>query len=305
MSAIRDVGALVVMGCSTIAAVSLIVARRSLPRSPLGVPLLAVLAAMLITHPFSIDRRYSAWMIILWAGFIGVHYGALQVPQRALRRVLRVVGWFLAVQILVEVAITHERASYLAGNANTLASWMLPLVFTAPMTDAWSVMSALATLATGSRGALLGVSVAFCAQKPISRWLLVLGALLGAVGLAFARPATTLHRLGTWTEAAEFALQRPLVGYGPGTYTELAVNEPYHPHADNLLLTVGAEQGLVGLVAWCFFIAAVARMCWGASAPVRWSILAIGVHQLVDLTVLWPWTGILTMTALALVGGDG
>jgi O-antigen ligase len=297
----RDVGALALMSCSIIGALGLIVARRSLPQSPLGLTLLAVLVAMLITHLTSIDRRYSAWMIILWTGFIAVHYVTLQLPQRTVRAGLRAVGWILAAQVLIEVAITQSRARYLAGNPNVLAAWLLPLLFTAPVTGAWSVASALATLATGSRGALLGVSVAFCAQKPISPWLLLVGGLLGAVLLAFARPSTTMNRLGTWTEAADLALERPVTGWGPRTYTELARNEPHHPHADNLMLTVAAEQGIVGLAAWAWLAASVAVLVRRSTAPARWSILAVAVHQMVDCTLFWPWAGILTMAALALV----
>jgi len=300
----RDIGALALMGCSTVGVLGLIVARRSLPRSPLGLPLLAVLVAMLITHLFSIDRRYSAWMIVLCAGFIAVHYMAMQIPETAMRTVLRVVGWLLAAQILVEVAITGDRAAYLSGNPNVTASWMLPLLFTAPVTNAWTVVSALATLTTGSRGALLGVSVAFCAQKAISSWALVLGGLVGAVVLALARPSTAMNRLGTWTEAAQFALERPIVGHGPGTYTELAVYEPYHPHADNLVLTIAAEQGIVGLAAWAYLAAAIAREGLRSKAPGASGLLAVGVHNLVDCTVFWPWAGIFTMAVLALIVRD-
>lgn len=300
---IRDVGALVVLGCSTIAALGLIVIRRSLPRSPLLAPLGGVLLAMLATHPTSIDRRYSAWMIVLWTGLMAVHLLATQIPAQTLRRSLRIVGWLLAAEIMIEAALMQDRARILAGNPNRLAAWILPLMFTAPVTGAWTVVSSLGLLATGSRGALLGVSVAFCAQKDVPWRAVAVGALLVGVALAFVRPSTTSNRLETWTEAAQLALERPVLGWGPGTYAELAVNEPHHPHADSLALTVAAEQGLVGLLAWSVLAVAVARVCRGSSAPARWGILAIGVHQLVDFTVLWPWAGILTMTALALVVG--
>jgi O-antigen ligase len=112
------------------------------------------------------------------------------------------------------------------------------------------------------------------------------------------------NRFGTWREAIELFLQRPLLGWGPGCYTLVAKNEPGHPHADNLLLTVAAEQGVVGLFAWLWLMVAALQMALQSRDPARFSLLGIAIHQLFDNTVFWPWPGMMLMLCLALVAKD-
>jgi O-antigen ligase len=71
------------------------------------------------------------------------------------------------------------------------------------------------------------------------------------------RPAIWRAAVGLWSE-------RPALGVGPGGYPVLAardgplsVSAPLHAHS--LLLTVGSEQGLVGLAALLGVIAAAVR----------------------------------------------
>lgn len=88
----------------------------------------------------------------------------------------------------------------------------------------------------------------------------------GVLGVLVARMRTFAHpgsnpeddRLAIWREAVRQITDRPVLGSGPGGYPQLArVSSGYDNvagtplHAHNLVLTIGAEQGLLGLAALC------------------------------------------------------
>ena len=121
------------------------------------------------------------------------------------------------------------------------------------------------------------------------------------IALAVARWATIENRLETWAEAGQLFLERPVVGWGPGSYPLLARADPGRPHADSLLLTIAAEQGLVGLVAWGWLAVWPARAVARSADPARLGLAASAVHNLVDNTTIWYWPGIAVAVTLAIV----
>jgi len=281
--------------------------RRALPATPLGLPLLLVLAALLVCHLFAVDRRYSSWRILVWCGYLAVFYLALAIPPRWVGWAASVLGWLVTLACVAEFVLTRQRVRLL-GNPNITAAWLLSLAYLMPSFWPWWWVGGGALLATGSRGALfalLGVTVAEYANlRAATPLLLILALCFVAI-----RPATVGRRLHTWKEAGRLFLARPLVGWGPGCYPVVARYEPLKDHADSFILTVAAETGLVGLAAWGWLFVTAARAAFPplSSPPLggieggrtRFGLAAWGIHNLVDDTLWWYWVGLCVMVCLA------
>ena len=123
----------------------------------------------------------------------------------------------------------------------------------------------------------------------MARWVLPVGlaAIVVAFGIVVAvRPATVRVRMEEARAAVAWFVQRPIFGWGPGATPSL-YNDAGIIHFDNGPLTVLAELGLVGLVAYGLLITNVAVKA--KPGPARWGLLAWAVHQLADDTLWWPW----------------
>jgi len=277
--------------------------------SPLDLPFLGVLVALLVCHPFALDRRYSAWRILVWCGYLAVFYLSLTVPRQWVTGAGRVVGCVVAVICIGEYIVTGQRVALLQGNPNIMAAWLLALFFLGQPSIALLGVMFPALAVTGCRGALAGMAGAVVTvgaapgRAPVTtRW-----AIVGLVVLALViwRPSTVTNRLENWQEAMVLFLRRPIVGWGPGGYTNLAHNEPEHPHADNALLTVAAEMGFVGLAAWLWVIVAAARLVTRSDDVARLGLVAWAIHNIIDDTLWWYWPGLTVMVNLAVVVRSG
>jgi len=180
-----------------------------------------------------------------------------------------------------------------AGTSLLIASLLgLTLFFAAPQRrwraiGAWAQIPIVAGLAaTASRGAWLGWLLGLVALLPIvSLWarerarsgvVLVLAALVvGGAALATQRTLTdrlasiasfeaNASRMQTWTRAIEMIEDRPLVGFGIGTfgYAFDAYRKPgdidrYPPFAHNYFLNSAAECGIPATVASIAFLGAM------------------------------------------------
>ena len=141
----------------------------------------------------------------------------------------------------IDGASVRMRVYGTLGNPNfvgVLMAMSLPLTAavhrqsTAPLrTRMWEgalALQAVALVATGSRGAVLGLAAAIVTYASL-RWsprvraalaaLVVFGA--GAIALSPARPidTTIAGRLHLWRVAAPHAVERPVAGWGPGAVT--------------------------------------------------------------------------------------
>ena len=274
--------------------------RRALPRTTLDPPLLAVTAALLVCNLFSVDRRYSSWRVLVWVGYLAVFYLALAVPRRWVGRAAAAIGWTVALVCVAEFVLTRQRARLL-GNPNITAAWLLSLAYLMPSFSFWPWwwVDGAALFATGSRGAFLGLMGATVVEHT---YLRAAAPLLLILALCFVavRPSTVRNRWRTWQEAGRLFLERPLVGWGPGCYPVANGYEPEKEHADNFILTVAAEMGLVGLAAWGWLLVAVGRLAARSEAQARFGLAAWGIHQLVDFTLWWPWVGLCVMVCLAI-----
>lgn len=187
-----------------------------------------------------------------------------------------------------------------------------------PFNANWLMLVALAC--TSSRGALLGLGVAallwiwprlrkydpwFSTHFGSIGWrpLLTLAAVAFTAILVGVRTDTVLSRMQHWLEALRLFAASPMLGWGPSNYINVS-RIPFQNHADSALLTILAEQGVVGLIALApLMVVIVLRWRTGGPILVRLMLLALLVQNLFDDTWLGPWPAMLLGLNLAVLWG--
>jgi O-antigen ligase len=180
------------------------------------------------------------------------------------------------------------------GHADYFANWLVIVAFfalalrTSEAASRWRliatitlVLAAFATVLSGTRSALLGllsgalVFVSIVRPRLDRKATLALAASIACLGLLYISPAgaklrARVHwslddarggaRLLLWRDSLHMAMQRPLLGYGPETFTtqfppfesvELAQAHPdfYQESPHNMLLDALVSQGIPGAIA--------------------------------------------------------
>jgi O-antigen ligase len=92
-------------------------------------------------------------------------------------------------------------------------------------------------------------------------------------------------------------LASPIYGHGTGSYLTLAGNGMATAH--NAALTIAAENGLIGLVAFGVWLYHTAAHVIRSVDPLRFNLLAFTVQQIVDDQWLHPVNAILIGIALS------
>jgi hypothetical protein len=167
------------------------------------------------------------------------------------------------------------RRPYGLEHPNLIAAQMLLLPF-----GVWSV----AVIVTQSRGAFLGLVTALIIRYVHGRWLIV-AAVIGAVliGLAiWVRPYTITDRLGILGEGVRCFLAHPLTGIGSGNFRTATTDGTIMYTAHNALITVAAENGLLGLVPLVGLLVSLFKQVSKSTHPARWGLLAFAIQQMVD-----------------------
>lgn len=187
---------------------------------------------------------------------------------------------------LLERAVTGARPgdSGLVGNPNITAG----AIILWPTLAAWVGAGALE-----SRGALLGLAAALIARLRIPVAWRVAGVALAGIallGLLMARPGTVQARVDSYEDAIILWAHRPATGWGPGAWQY--VSESGSIHADSAPLTTAAESGFAGLAGWLWLVVGLGALAVRGTHPVRYGLLAVLVHQLVDDTFIWPLTAL-------------
>ena len=212
-----------------------------------------------------------------------------------------------AVTILVATAgaLSLSRGAWMGAVAGVLALLVFLPAVRRPLRRAAAVMA-------GG----LALTAVFTAGSTVS----VLTARLGSIGSAADNPQD--FRPEVWATGLRVALDHPLLGVGPGQFSIASSNGTYplytfvadHPH--NLVLTVAAEHGLYGLIAFALvvgllvagFVAVVrAPQQHDDPSPARWcaigsaaGLLALGVHGIVDIPLRNPIVNASVWVVLAL-----
>lgn len=269
--------------------------------SPFVVGLFLVLAGVAVVNLKRIDTPYLI-------GVLAVAYSLmlnLDIWRAGLGRLL-LIGAALGVLVLAKsITLTELRhgltwAGWLwplaallgpGDNTNVLAVWPLAFLLASNSTaQKWLYGAALLWL--GSRGAIIGAAVGLMiatGRRP--DWRLGAAALGAGLALIAWRPTTALYRLGYWAGALRGWASSPLWGVGPGGVGARglvdqpgAVGNQIHSH--NIIITTGAELGLIGLgvLLW------LGWHMWRALASdwQRAIVAALGAWSLVDEPLFWP-----------------
>jgi O-antigen ligase len=255
-----------------------------------------------VFHTLDKGRVFSTFGQAEWLGaylVIGLALGAGLLWQvRGPRRLVALVS--LGV-ILIALLLTLSRGAYL-GLAAGAAVFAIAMIPGARPNRRW--LAALPILAVVVGAALLFAPVRDEARVMVSR----------ATSTTDLSEGSIADRLDLWQVGAEIAIDHPLLGTGPETYTELfpqyrermpvsrqtfwMAYSPESPH--NVYLAVADGEGLPALAAYLIFIGAVlwqlARSC--ARAPDRATrallaaVLAAAVgHLVADMFMTADVTG--------------
>jgi hypothetical protein len=180
------------------------------------------------------------------------------------------------------------------GHADFFANWLVIVTFFAvalaaledrgrwkAMANVTAMLAVLAIVLTGTRSALLGLLIgavlfiAIARPRLDKRIMLVVAGGLAAVGILYISPAgaklrARVHwsrddvrggaRLLLWRDSLDMAMRRPMLGFGPETFTaefpafesvELARAYPdfYHESPHNMFLDALTSRGLPGALA--------------------------------------------------------
>jgi hypothetical protein len=241
------------------------------------------------------DNRLLAYIGLLGAWLAG----QMRWPKRA----TDILVWGIRAMMFFVLAdaVWHlGRPSWINPNISG-AILILGLPFVGNMR--WAGLWVIAMICTGSRGAMLSVVLvlAWFNRSAIARYKWpALALALVAVASMFVRPGTIVARLDHWREALRLFAASPLFGWGPGNYINVS-DIPFQNHADNALLSLLAEQGLVGLLALIPLGIVIVRRWRFANELTRLVLLATLLHNLVDDTWLQPWPAVLLGLNLAML----
>jgi O-antigen ligase len=263
-----------VAACGVVMPLGLYHALTRRPASPLWPPLLVV-------GLWGLLRSVNANFFFAYGGMLGAF--ALLRARTAHKVWLQLTGVALTVLCVALFAMEGARVSVI--NPNLLAALTL---ITAPFIS--PVFSVVALVATQSRAAILGAAIAAAAYVGrVTNWHLAIGALVLVIVLSAARWPTVENRFESWGEAARLFAERPVLGWGVGSYPTVNRLHPGGEHADSLPLTILAEQGIIGAGLWAWLIVAIAQHAARSQSNARWGLLALGIQQLADATAIFPF----------------
>lgn len=231
----------------------------------------SVLALVVACLPESVIERWP-WVTLACAALIAV-YALLQRLGLDPVEAYRLVG-------------SQDRATGPFGNATFLAAflcfaWPLVLLWHDTRRSAMLLLLVLALLATQSRAGVLALSAQLVllgveawreGLRPRMAPLVTAGVLAGLAGLWLFPEAQWVRatlRPQLWVESLKLSLQRPWLGWGPGTFPIVLQEHgsaawkaalggsqfAEHPH--DWLLGIWHEAGALGLVAWAGLLAVV------------------------------------------------
>jgi len=285
----------------------------------------AAVAAVVGLAPLAAKQSLGAWLVawLLWLA-------ARRATPRARRMacaILAASAALLALGVVLEWwGLGVPRAGGLVENPNVVAALLVPAVVLVWPVGRRSravpaailvVLLLAAVVVTGSRAALVAVAVAGIFAVPRGRMravvVVVVGVAVAAVigwRLTVQHDVLAWHRPAIWRAVAGVVAERPVTGFGPGAWADvagraritypddLARHELVPGYAESSLLAVAAQTGLVGLA---LVVAAAAAWWWGAGKgddPGRRRRRALGLailtvallHDMLQVdVVLWWW----------------
>lgn len=246
--------------------------------------------------------RYAGFLVVLVV-IADVVRGGLR-PERLARAYVAACAVAAACGLLAFGAGADRRVGGPIGDPNDFAFFLLPAIALGLATrgvgrrrwpwDLATVLIVVAVFGTLSRGALLGlVAMAVLAvaaqmvrlRMAVGIGLVVAGVVLAILAVAPGLVTTSLEqkgvvagqnvseRLDLWAAAGRMTLEHPVVGLGPGAFSEHHdeyvsglpedVNHPLDV-AHNTWLEISSELGLLGLVTFVALLAVAFWTAWSA-----------------------------------------
>ncbi len=224
--------------------------------------------------------RLFFWGSVVWAG-VGIVVALMRIE------------WvFNSNGILIMLGTYDHRANSIFMHPNILSGYLLLslgvglALRTRPgfarrwRYNAGILVLLLCQLLTQSRSGWIGTAALILMAGLLIDWRLLIKVLVGtAVALPFfyqiiwqrvltltsAEFGSNLNRMRVWTSARDMIVERPLFGFGPGSWPQVypRFRDPLEwenlPHAHSFFLHLGAEYGLVLLVTLLLLIGAY---CW-------------------------------------------
>jgi hypothetical protein len=331
--AIRDAAAILGVGAVIVAAATLRptwVHAGVLLVVAIGVALAGLVAALSSSEPLALEIcgswrpagpfEYPPTLGLVCAGALPA---ALALGAHA-RRSYAVSGAAAAWLLAVAVAMTANRTAVgLAACALVAAVWLAPkrvelgalalAVVAGAAGSALVVGSHLGDAGAGRLVAALAFAVVPCAvalwdpQTPASRgaWVAIVAvaALVATAATVIADQGTGCQgdashgRIGIWKAGIATAADRPLQGYGSGTFLEASRDEQLERRprptrfAHNLALEAWVELGLAGLALFAaWYLSVLALVVRGARARTNAYVLVpfVAIFPLANL-LDWPW----------------
>jgi hypothetical protein len=251
-------------------------------RAILGSPLSPMVAAAALSAVINGGwwSRVADWLLY------AVALAWMLDRQPDMDRAIVRVGWVVIGACLVEAVYLLQAhvlgqglvwRVHLLGNPNVIAA-MLCIVLPLGRGHLWWGLGLAAMLSTGSLAGMVGLGV-YAAVRYRQWWA------YGLAGLIAFKPQSALLRLAFWQQAARLFAAHPVFGVGPGMYQ---YGEWMHAH--NILMTILAETGWIGLLGCLVAGLLVTRR--GQIGLARLShvspILAVLIFYLVDdMTMYW------------------
>jgi len=253
----------------------------------------------------------SRLSLALAAAVLGI---ALAAPGRTVRAsrslVVAAIALFACAAVVFHELLGGWTPRHAPGDSGRLAALVAVLVV-APV--AWALLRRQAS------------NTVLLVPPKVSRYgaLAAAAAVIGiavAAGLLSAGPLSarrydvhgslTHGRTELWRASYHAVLERPLQGYGAGSFLAATAERQSHRRrvtrfAHNLPLELGVELGLLGLGLGLALYAAVARTLWRArNSPAAWLLGPAVASFLLFNLVDWPWhlAGVGAVFAVALGG---
>lgn len=242
-----------------------------------------------------------AFFVFLQGLWMFAAMAALSKDERTIiDQLIRVGAWVLmALAFHEHWSLGVERPASALLNQNIYAGAVLLLLPLALERGDWLLGIGLlwSLLWTKSAGAWLGLAGALALTQRRSHPLLAkagMGVVLVCAVVLYARLDTpeVLHRWGWWKAAWAMAADRPLTGFGPGTYAyvlpayrHLAPYGLYSLYAHQYFLETLAAFGIPFAVVW---FSGLWRSAVGEGSFKRFAVVAMLLHSLWDYTLAIP-----------------
>jgi hypothetical protein len=232
------------------------------------------------------------WIVFLaWFGFVSAY-----ISGQYISKIHIPLSLFLVFIEIAAVIASSGRPKYFVspgeyGAIGLMSIGILPLP-----------LSILAVLISGSRSAWVGLASA-AAIKYLPKWAMIIVIALSVV-LIFIRVDTVLRRVIVWNEGIHLFLTNPIFGHGAGSYRLLAVFQPGTQHADNIILTILIEFGLVGAAAFGYLAWEIFKQFRNNQSMLKWGLVAVLIMQMVDASLYFIPSAVLFGICLAQIVYD-